>query len=175
MHIVLKAVAIVAISASAFAADKPDLKVASGLPKLAVSFKDADVWNGKRWLRVQQCRNNGGVSPVMSPSLKVSGAPPDTKMLVVFFNNAKSMHNHGLYSFQAKSEDGNYSIPAVATGTRDKLPDGIALFQGGSSWGSAFSAPCPTNHSWKYTVMVYAVNEQEQVVATQEIDVGWSE
>lgn len=175
MHIAFKAVVIMAISASAFAADKPDLKVASGLPKLAVSFVDADVWNGKRWLRIQQCVNRGGLSPLMSPSLKVSGAPADTKKLVVFLNNARAMHNHGLYSYQAKSEDGSYTVPAVASGAKDKLPGGIALFQEGSTWGAAFNAACPTGGSWKYTVTVYALNEQEQVIATQEIDVGWAE
>ena len=65
--------------------------------------------------------------------------------------------------------------PEFSRALLDALPGGIALFQEGSTWGAAFNAACPTGGSWKYTVTVYALNEQEQVIATQEIDVGWAE
>jgi hypothetical protein len=163
------------LSFSALAADKPDLKVPDGLPKLTVAFVDAETWNGKRWLKTQQCKQNGGVSPLRSPALNVSGAPAGTSKLVVFINNPRSFHNHGLYSYQAKSEDGSYTVPAVVTHATDKLPKGVALFQGGSSWGAAFNSACPSNGSWKFTLTVYAMDEKEQVIAIHEGDIGWSE
>lgn len=172
---IIKILPMVLISINALAADKPDLKIADGLPKLSLSFADNEVWSGKKWLRVQQCANRGGIAPLKSPELKVSGAPKETKQLVVFFNNARAMHNHGLFSFQAKSEDGSYLVPAVSGGATSKLPAGVALFQGGSSWGAAYNPACPTGGSWKYSVTVYALNEQEQVVAAQELDIGWAE
>ena len=175
MKALLTALAAIAASVPLLAADKPDLKVPTGLPKLAVSFVDSDVWNGKKWLRVQQCANRGGVAPLKSPVLKVSGAPTETQKLVVFFSNPRAMHNHGLFSYQAKPDGDTYSIPAVASGAIDKLPEGVALFQAGSSWGAAFNAACPSGGSWKYSVTVYALDAQEQVVAAQEIDIGWAE
>ena len=163
------------VKAPALAADKPDLKVPSGLPKLAVSFVDTDIWNGKKWPRIQQCANRGGVSPLKSPALKVTGAPDGTQQLVVFFNNARAMHNHGLFSYQAKADDGTYTIPAVTSGATSELPAGVALFQAGSTWGAAFNAACPTGGTWKYSIAVYALDAQEQVIATNEIDIGWAE
>ena len=175
MEIFSKVLAFMLVGASAFAADKPDLKVANEVSKLAVSFVDADVWNGKRWLRVQQCAGRGGVAPLKSPALKVSGAPTETQKLVVFFSNPRAMHNHGLFSYQAKPDGDAYTVPAVASGATAKLPEGIALFQGGSTWSAAFNAACPSGGSWKYSVTVYALDAQEQVIAMQEIDVGWAE
>ncbi len=85
------------------------------------------------------------------------------------------MHNHGLFSYQAKPEGDAYTIPAVASGATAKLPEGVALFQGGSTWSAAFNAACPSGGSWKYSVTVYALDGQERVIAVQEIDVGWAE
>lgn len=173
--ILFLAIGIAFLNLSAMAGDKPDLKIPSGLPKLAVSFVDTDIWSGKKWPRIQQCAARGGVSPLQSPSLKVTGAPESTQQLVVFFNNARAMHNHGLFSYQGKSEGGAYTVPSVANGATSKLPAGVALFQAGSSWGAAFNAACPSGGSWKYTVTVYALDAQEQVIATHEIDIGWAE
>lgn len=175
MQTLLKILVASLVSFSALAADKPDLTVPSGLPKLAVSFADADTWNGKRWLKTQQCRQNGGVSPLKSPVLNVTGAPEGTSKLVVFINNPRSFHNHGLYAYQAKSEDGSYIVPAVTSHAVDKLPIGVSLFQGGSSWSAAFNSACPSSGSWKYTLTVYALNDQEKVIAIHESDIGWSE
>jgi phosphatidylethanolamine-binding protein (PEBP) family uncharacterized protein len=154
----IKILALATLSFSAVAASKPDLKVSDGLPKLTVSFADTETWNGKRWLKAQQCMRNGGVSPIRSPALNVSGAPAGTSKLVIFINNPRAFDNHGLFSYAAKFEDGSYTVPAISSGAKDKLPKGVALFQDGSSWGAAFNAACPSSGSWKYTLTVYALD-----------------
>jgi phosphatidylethanolamine-binding protein (PEBP) family uncharacterized protein len=164
-----------ALCGLAHAADRPDLSVPWGAAKLAVSFADSDTWNGKRIPVALQCVKRGGINPVRSPELKVSGAPAGTQKLVVFFNDPHAINNHGLFSYESTAADGVYTVPAIRSGNA-KLPAGMELFQGGSTWGAGYNAPCPQQpmqHNFKVTV--YALSDAGVVLAKGEADMGYAE
>jgi phosphatidylethanolamine-binding protein (PEBP) family uncharacterized protein len=48
------------------------------------------------------------------------------------------------------------------------------MFDGGSTWGNAYSSPCPTQGSWLYTVIVYALDENDVVVGVGKRDIGYA-
>jgi phosphatidylethanolamine-binding protein (PEBP) family uncharacterized protein len=153
----------------AHSADRPDLSVPWGAAKLAVTFTDSDTWNGKRIPVTLQCAKRGGVG------LKVSGAPAGTQKLVVFFSDPRAFNNHGLFSYEGTATEGVYTVPAIKERST-KLPAGMELFQGGSTWGAGYNAPCPLQsmqHS--FTVTVYALNETGAVIAKGETDMGYAE
>lgn len=171
----LLAVSNVLFASVALAADKPDLSVPSGIPKLEIAFADPQTWNGKRIPVALQCVKRGGVKPVLSPELKISGSPAATKDLVVFFNDPRAFNNHGLFAYTGEPEGGVFAVPGV-TSSSAKLGKDVALFQGGSRWGFAYSAPCPLNSmQHHFTVMVYARDAAGIVIAVGETSVGYAE
>lgn len=159
----------------AHAADRPDLSVPFGTPKLSITFTDPATWNGKRIPVALQCAKRGGVRPVRSPELKVSETPASTAKLVIFFNDPRAFNNHGLFSYEGAPVDGVYTVPAIGSGDT-KLKKGMELFQGGSSWGAGYNAPCPQQSmQHHYTVTVYALSDAGAVIAKGDIDMGYAE
>lgn len=152
--------------------DRPQLAVPKVAATLTIAFADAALWDGKHIPRTMQCRELGGDKPA-SPSLVVSGAPEGTQSMVVYFANPRSYHNHGLFKVTVLPSDAGWTVPAVRSGA-NTLPKGVELFDGGSTWGKAYNAPCPTSGSWLYTVTVYALDAENKVLATGEKEVGYA-
>jgi phosphatidylethanolamine-binding protein (PEBP) family uncharacterized protein len=153
--------------------DRPSLDVPKTTAQISIAFADADKWDGKHIDRTMQCKDLGGDKPA-SPKLTVSGVPSEAASLVVFFANPRSYHNHGTFRVRdGRSEEG-WKVPSIRSGAGDKLPKGIEIFDGGSTWGRAYNAPCPTAGSWLYTVTVYALDAEDKVIAVGDKDVGYA-
>ena len=153
--------------------DRPSLEVPKAAARLTVAFAEPEKWDGKRIDRTMQCRDLGGDKPA-SPRLSVSGVPADAISLVVFFANPRSYHNHGTFRVKEGRSEEAWTVPSIRSGAGDKLPKGIEIFDGGSTWGRAYNAPCPTAGSWLYTVTVYALDAEDKVLAIGEKDVGYA-
>lgn len=153
--------------------DRPSLEVPKTVAKLTIVFTDSEKWDGKHIDRTMQCRDLGGEKPV-SPKLTVSSFPSATTSLVVFFSNPRSNHNHGTFRVNEGKAEEVWTVPSIGSGQVKNLPKGIEVFDGGSTWGRAYNAPCPTAGSWLYTVTVYALDAEDKVLAVGEKDVGYA-
>ena len=153
--------------------DRPSLEVPKTVGKLAIAFTDTQKWDGKHIHRTMQCRDLGGDKQA-SPALLVSGLPDTATSLVVYFANPRASHNHGTFRVkEGRSEDG-WRVPSIQSGASEKLPKGIELFDGGSTWGRAYNAACPTQGSWLFTVTVYALDRDDKVLAVGEKELGYA-
>lgn len=174
--LVVLAITTTSLASSVFAADKPDLVIPAGVSKLEVGFADAQSWDGKRIPVTLQCGKRGGVNPVRSPELKISGSPAATQDLVVFFSDPRAFNNHGLFTYSGAFAGEVLSVPPVGSGGSAKMPKGVVMFQGGSTWGAAYNAPCPLmsmQHQFKVTV--YARDAAGVVIAVGEANLGFAE
>jgi len=154
--------------------DRPELKVPDSAEKLTIALQDADLWNGNRIPKTMQCAKLGGKQS-SSPSLVVSGVPNKAKSLIAFFENPRANHNQGLIRAKEGRDGSNWLVPAVRSGNAaDRLPKGIEIYDGGSTWGQAYSAPCPSSGSWLYTVTVYALDENDLVIGSGKREIGWA-
>lgn len=153
----------------------PELKIPSGAESLSITFSDVELWDGKHVPRTMQCRELGGQQPA-SPKLFVSGVPDKAKSLVVFFENPRAHDNHGLVRVQeSRRHESSWTVPPMRNNaTADKVPKGTELFDGGNTWGKAYSAPCPNGGSWLYTVAIYALDENDLVVGFGKMEIGYA-
>lgn len=152
--------------------DRPQLPVARNAASLTIAFADAALWDGKRIPRAMQCKPLGGDKPT-SPSLLVTGLPEATQNLVVYFANPRIQHNHGLFKVTAQAGDAGWTVPAVRSGA-NSLPSGVEIFDGGSTWGKAYSAPCPDHGTGFYTVTVYALDAMGSAIGIGSRELGYA-
>ena len=153
---------------------RPDLAVSASTPKLSVELSDSSLWDGRRVPRTMQCARLGGQNPA-SPRLNVTNIPEATKSLVMYVNNVRANDNHGLARISEGRDGATWTIPPLLSRAPiDALPKGIALFDGGSDIGAAYSAPCPTGGSWQYVITVYALGEKDEVLAVGEVSMGFA-
>lgn len=152
--------------------DRPSLEPAGSVNRLTIAFAEPGKWDGKHIDRTMQCRELGGDKPA-SAALLVTDVPAAATSLVVYFANPRSFHNHGTFRVRDRKEDETWKVPGVLSGAQ-KLPKGIEVFDGGSSWGRAYNAPCPTQGSWLYTVTVYALDDKDGVLAVGEKELGYA-
>lgn len=158
--------------------DRPSLDVPKSAGKLSIAFADETLWDGRRIPKSMQCSRLGGENP-SSPALVVTNTPDGAKSLVVFFANPRMNHNHGLVQVADDRTQLAWMVPSIRGGIKvadapSKLPKGVAVFDGGDSFGRAYSSPCPSSGSWLYTVTVYALDEADKVLATGEKELGYA-
>jgi phosphatidylethanolamine-binding protein (PEBP) family uncharacterized protein len=78
-----------------------------------------------------------------------------------------------LFAVTGPAGDQGWWVPSVRSGAQ-KLPDHVHLFDGGNTWGNAYNAPCPTADSWLFTLTVYALDGDQQVVAVGNRELGYA-
>jgi hypothetical protein len=162
------------------ALDQPDIVIPKGIPKMTVAFADPQIWDGKWIPKAMQCPDKGGVAPIQSPALKISGAPVETKKLIVFFEHPAFRFNHGLFTYAGEAIDGIYSVPAVRAYTNQNLPVGVEAFQGGSGStrtpGAVYVPSCAFGPGMnaQYVVKVYALDANQAVIAQGEQWLGYA-
>ena len=103
--------------------------------------------------------------------------PQNTSHVVVYVYNRTSQDNHGMFRIRLSgssgiSADGIVKIMSVRN-YQDKFNDRYEIFEGGSQWGVAYAAPCPTSGSWEYRVSVYALSSSGDVLAKGDTSLGW--
>jgi phosphatidylethanolamine-binding protein (PEBP) family uncharacterized protein len=152
---------------------RPSLDVPKDTSTLSVGFAEPDKWDGKRIDSKMQCGRLGGEKPA-SPQLLVTGFPANTESLVVYYANPRAFDNHGTFRLKAGRKGDTWKVPSVRNARADNLPAGVEIFDGGSSWGNAYNAPCPTSGSWLYTVTVYALDANDKVLAVGQKDIGYA-
>lgn len=157
--------------------DRPNLTVPNDAAVLTVTTEDALLWDGKRVSPKMQCGRNGGDKPA-SPKMRVAGVPSLARSLVVYVRNEPpSFDNHGLFRVlpQAKSNEVEWLVPSVRShADATKWPQRVRSYAGGDTWGRIYSAPCPSNGTWRYSASVYALDEADKVLAYGKMDLGYA-
>ncbi len=157
----------------------PALDVPSGAAPLFIEFDDDAIWGNKRIDPTMQCARNGGDKPA-SPKFRVRSVPAGASSLVVYvLNEPPSWDNHGLFRVRPpanqSADASTWVVPAISN-NRDtaKLPQRITLYAGGNSWGKAYSSPCPSGGSWRYTISVYALDANDGVIGYGKTVMGFA-
>lgn len=155
----------------------PKLEVPKNIPSLQIQFEE-EGWGDKRIAPKMQCARNGGDKPA-SPKMSIDGAPEGTSSLIVYvLNEPPSWDNHGLFRVMpATDRDAakSWVIPSIGSNRElDKLTKRVRPYAGGNSWGRVYSAPCPSGGSWRYTVAVFAVDDEDKVLAYGKTIMGYA-